>query len=559
VRATRGGGERLWTRGLALVALAAVVALVVIPLGRLGWVVLGDNGASIGRVLGDPGVRRAAMHSVILAVVVAAVAVPLGTAAALALRRPDVPCRTVLRVLIVLPLVVPQFVLGYSWSQAYGRAGFTDQLVGLHWDGLTGPAGIAVVLVVDAVPICFLLTTVGLATRAESQLDHAARVSGASAWTTTRTVTVPLLRPVLAAEVVLVFLATLESFAAPQVLGAPAGYATLTTRLYADLALGSEPDSFVDAMTLAMVLVVIAAALLVPADLALAPRLRSRRAAGTPGAAALRRRGWAAPVVAAALAGYAVLAVLLPGFALLAASVTRAVGLPPTPGNWTLANFRDGLSGPALVALGHSVQLAIAAACILTAFGALLVALDRRRTGRLLASLPVMSFAIPGSALAVGLLIAYGGRLGDTLALMLIAYLAKFWAIAHRSISGAADRIPIAEWQAARTAGAGPVVAVRTVWLPSLAPALLGAWVLVCVTALHEVTMSSLLYSAGNETFAVYVLNSQELGGTGTTAALSVTLTALMFAVIVPAWLVARARARVSRRAFVVPEVAGAR
>jgi iron(III) transport system permease protein len=103
------------------------------------------------------------------------------------------------------------------------------------------------------------------------------------------------------------------------------------------------------------------------------------------------------------------------------------------------------------------------------------------------------------------------------------------------------------------------VVAVRTVWLPSLAPALLGAWVLVCVTALHEVTMSSLLYSAGNETFAVYVLNSQELGGTGTTAALSVTLTALMFAVIVPAWLVARARARVSRRAFVVPEVAGAR
>ena len=104
---------------------------------------------------------------------------------------------------MVLPLLVPQFVLGYSWTQAYGRAGFTDDLVGLHWSGLTGPAGIVVVLVVDAVPICYLLTTVGLATRAQPELELAARVSGASGWATLRTVTLPLLRPVLAAESVL--------------------------------------------------------------------------------------------------------------------------------------------------------------------------------------------------------------------------------------------------------------------------------------------------------------------------------------------------------------------
>ena len=73
------------------------------------------------------------------------------------LRRPDVPFRSALRIAVVLPLIVPQFVLGYSWTQAYGRAGFTDTLIGVRWNGLTGPFGVAVVMIVDAVPLAYLL------------------------------------------------------------------------------------------------------------------------------------------------------------------------------------------------------------------------------------------------------------------------------------------------------------------------------------------------------------------------------------------------------------------
>ena len=61
-----------------------------------------------------------------------------------------------------------------------------------------------------------------------------------------------------------------------------------------------------------------------------------------------------------------------------------------------------------------------------------------------------------------------------------------------------------------------------------MAPALLGAWLLTFVTALHEVTMSSLLYSTRSQTLAVVVLNSQELGNIGQTAALSVMLTVIL-------------------------------
>jgi iron(III) transport system permease protein len=252
------------------------------------------------------------------------------------------------------------------------------------------------------------------------------------------------------------------------------------------------------------------------------------------------RRGWRAAVGALGIFAYTVLAVGLPTLALVAAAITRAVGLSPTPSNWTLDNFRTAVDAPTIDALWHSVQLAAMAACALTVFGVLVAILERRRAGRALGSLAALTFAIPGSALAVGLLIAYERWFGGGLALILIAYLAKFWALAHRTLSGAVDRLPPAEWQAARTSGAGPAVAAGTIWLPSLAPALLGAWVLVFLSALHEVTMSSLLYSFGNETLAVAVLNRQELGDVGTTAALSVLLTALVLLVALPGWLAVR-------------------
>ncbi len=536
-RARALGAERLAIG----VVLLAVAALVVVPIARL---VKASTDASVGRVLRSPGLSTAAWHTVLVAVVVTAIAVPLGATMALLLRRPELPARRTLRVAVVLPLVVPQFVLGYSWTEAYARAGFTDSVLGIHWDGLIGPVGVVVVLAVNAVPVGYLLATAGLVTRAQPELERAARASGATAWTALRTVTLPLLRPALAAAGVLTFVATLESFAVPQVLGTPAGFSTLTTRIYADLSLGSDPASFTDAVTLALGLVLIAALVLVPADVVLAPRLRAERSGQPVGPAQWQRRTWRSYAAAAALGGYVLLVAVLPLLALVAASITRAVGLPPTSGNWTFGNFRAVLNGTTTGALRHTLELAVAAATLLVVLGALSAVLERRRSGRLLATAATLTFVIPGSTLAVAVLIAYGRWFDGTLTLILVAYLAKLWALAHRPISGALDRFPAAEWQAARASGAAPPTAVRTIWLPALAPALLGAWVLTFVTALHEVTMSSLLYSTRSQTLAVVVLNSQELGDVGRTAALSVLLTALLLAAVLPAWAVAHARNR---------------
>lgn len=529
---------------LAVVAALAVVGLLVVlvavPLVALVQVASEDGLGGVAATLRAPGVGPSILNTVVLSIVVTAVAVPAGAAMTLALRRTDVPGRGALRLGVLLPLLVPQFVLGYSWTQAYGRGGFTDDVFGVSWPLVLGPVGVAVVLVVNAVPLVALLVAAGLATRAEPDLERAARASGATAWTALRTITLPLLRPSLAAAAVLTFVVTLESFAIPQVMGAGAGFDTITTRIYENLALGSDPRSFVEAVTLALLLVVLAAVVVGPADAVLGPRLRVERSAQPPGAAVVTKATTGGRVLAAVVAGYLALTVAMPTISLVAAAVTRGIGLPPTPANWTLDNFRAVLTGPVWTALGHSVQLAGVAATLLALLGALVAGLERGRRGRLLGATVTLTLVLPGSTLAVGMLIAYGEWLGGTLSIILLAYLAKLWAFAHRPIAGALDRLPRAELQAARVSGAGLLRALRSVVARPLAPALVGAWLLVFVTALHEITISSLLYGPRSETLAVVVLNQQELGRVGPTAALSVLLTVLLLVPAVPLLLVAR-------------------
>ena len=137
---------------------------------------------------------------------------------------------------------------------------------------------------------------------------------------------------------------------------------------------------------------------------------------------------------------------------------------------------------------------------------------------------------LPGSAVAIALLVTYGRWLGDTIAIILIAYLAKFWTFAHRPCRARWIGFPPDLERASRVSGAGPVTALRTVTMPTLAPAIIGSFSLVFLFALHELTMSSLLAAPDTQTLAVVTLNLQQLGDRGATAALALVVTAVTFA-----------------------------
>ncbi len=516
--------ERTWRPVAWGVVAAALAGLVLWPLARL----LGEAvGAGLGRLLGDLGSAGAGaiVNSLWVSALVTVLALGGGLAAALLTERSRISGAGLLRLAILVPLVIPDFVSAMSWLRAYGPVGLTHRLLGIELPGLVGPAGIVIVLSVGALPLAYLVIAGGMRVRAEPDLERAARASGASALVAFRSVTLPLLWPVLVAAAGLVFVTSMNAFGTPVVLGSPAGFTTMTTRIYGDLAFSSSDEAFRRVIALACLLVVVAVSIV-----GLVDRLggqgvdRTGLAGGTRATAGPHRR-WAAVLAWLAV----VLTVLVPLLALVLAALTRAVGLDPVPANLTLANFGRALDSHAIGALANSLLLATGAAALAVGLALVATALGSRWRPRLNTAV-TLTFAVPGSVLAVAVLLAFGATLRDTLAIILLAYVAKLWALGQRPISGAADRLSGDLLRAARASGAGLLAALRTVTLPLLAPAIAAGALLVFVFAVHELTISVLLYGPTTETLAVDILGLQQVGDPVVTAALAVILTAVVAA-----------------------------
>lgn len=521
--------DRSATRRVAAGAVAVAIGLVLVwPLLRLGVEVAATGGRAIEAALSAEGLEAIA-NSLWTSACVTALAVGGGVGLALLVERTSFRTRGGLLVGIVAPIAVPDFVSALGWTRAYGPGGMLDRATGLELPGLYGPVGIVLVLAAGAVPLAFLLVIAGMRARGEADLWRAARVSGASPLTAFRTISLPLLLPVVMAAGGLVFAMTMNAFGAPAVLGRPAGFSTMTTRIYQDLAFSSSDLAFERMVGLSILLVA-----MVVIGLAVADRGVPRMAYG--GAST----GHRSPRVAAGLAppvaawAFVVLTVIVPLVALLLQALTRAPGLLPIPEHLTLENFARAVDSRTLPALVNSLLLAGAAAVACVVLGLLAVVAPRASGRRLARAIVGAGFAVPGSVLAIAVLLAFGGALRDSLALIGVAYVAKLWALAERPIAASTDRLSASALAAARVHGAEWGTALRTITIPLLAPVMLASGVLVFVVGLSELTISILLYGPGSATLAVTILNLQQLGDPTVTTALAVLLTILVGACLAP-------------------------
>ena len=543
--AQRGGLRAVLRRPSAtailplLALLGAGTLLVAVPLLALLQTAMEDGPAALVAAVASAAPAIAASLWTSLGATILAVAI--GATLAILTERTDVPGRRGLRLAMLVAFIVPGYVAAVGWLNAYGPGGVLDDLLGVAVPALIGPLGIIIVLGVEAAPIAYLVVAAGLATRAEPDLERAARASGADAVTAFRSVTLPLLRPVLAGAAAIAFLLSVTSFGVPAVLGVPAGFTTMTTRIYRDLAFSSDPDSFVRAVGLAIVLAVGATLVIGLADVLLERHRTERSGAfggpfghpGTTPSGQLVEAGgarWRPRALGLGIAAWllVVLVIIVPLVALLLSALTRAPGLDPVPANWTLEHFREVLGPRTLDALLNSALLAGAAAVGVVILGALAVASRRGQGAGPIGGFLGLTFALPGSTLAVAVLLAYGAALRDTLLIILVAYLAKFWALGYRPIASGLDGMAADLYRAARVSGADGLTTTWTIVLPVLRPLIVAGGLIVFVFGLHEVTMSSLLYGPGTSTLAVVVLNLQQLGESGPTAALAIVLTVIV-------------------------------
>ena len=134
------------------------------------------------------------------------------------------------RVVSMLPVVSPPFVLSLSMIMLFGKSGIiTRYLLHIYDNSVYGFWGIAVVQTLTFFPVCYMMLK-GLLKNIDPSLEEAARDMGASRFTVFRTVTLPLLLPGLGNAFLVTFIESIADFANPMIIGG--SYDTLATTIY---------------------------------------------------------------------------------------------------------------------------------------------------------------------------------------------------------------------------------------------------------------------------------------------------------------------------------------
>ena len=539
----RPDGERALLIGLALY----VVALGVWPLGRLMAEALGagPDGAPFGLIAEaaqSRSVRRALRNTLAASIGSVVVSLALGVTLALVTALLDLRGRAAMTFLILTPLLVPSQIMALAWIELLGSTSPVLAPLGLAPPpGTTNPlysaGGIAWLMGIEHMPLVFLSVRAGLAGLPADLVD-AARVAGAGTGRVLARIVLPLAVPGAAAGAILAFAAAVGNFGVPALLGIPGRYPMLTTLIYQRLN-GFGPSVIGQVAVLALLLVLLAGAALLVHALLVRRAVPVERSGPRLAPFALgRARPAAEALVWLALAALAV----LPVAALLGTALSPALGVPLSPETATLANFERTLGGNATVrrAFVNSFLLSFAAAVVSAVVAlalAYLAALRRHRAARALSPLADAPFVVPGTVLALAYILVFlpplplvGVSIYGTAAILLLAYLARFLALASRPVGAAMAAFEPALDEAAQVLGAGALRRLALIAAPMAAPAAAAGAVLVFITAFNELTVSALLWSSGVETVGVMVFSLQYEGNSTAAAALAAASIAFVLA-----------------------------
>ena len=212
-------------------------------------------------LLGESAVLEALRVSLVVSVSAAAACVGLGLPLAFVLARRRLRFPRIVRAVVMLPMVLPPVVAGTALLFALGRRGLVGQWLD-SWFGVSLPfttAGAAVAAAFVALPF-FVVTVEAALRQAGDDLDEAAATLGAGAWATLMHVTLPTIRPALAAGTALAWARAVGEFGATLTFAGNFPGRTRTLPLETYLALERNPEA---AVAISLILMAVALAVLV--------------------------------------------------------------------------------------------------------------------------------------------------------------------------------------------------------------------------------------------------------------------------------------------------------
>ncbi len=486
-----------------------------------------------------------AWNTLSLAIMTATACMALGLAFALIVTRTQFPFKAPLRLLTVLPIITPPFIIGLGLILIFGRSGLVNQMMSSlfgielgRW--IYGANGVWLAQVFSFTPTAFLVL-IGVVQGISPTLEEASQTLRATPMRTFTGVSLPLMRPGLTNAWLVVFVESLADFGNPILLGGSFG--VLSTEIFFAV-VGAQAD-FGRAATLGLILLLFALAAFMLQRLVIGKRsyvsMTGKGDGGlpTPLPTSVRRAAYAVALPWATLTFIVYALALAGGF-------VKVWGRDWSP---TLSHFgrafaiewtANGLlwSGGAWASFFTTIKLASIAAPITAALGLLAAwILSRQRfAGKAWLEFALMlTFCVPGTVIGVAYILTYNIpplEITGTAIILIVCFVFRNLPVGVRSGMAAMSQLDKSLDEASMVLRASTVRTLTHVILPLLKPAIVTALVYSFVRAMTTVSAVIFLVSAEYEMATVFIINRALNGDYGLAIAYSSALIVTMVLVV---------------------------
>lgn len=500
------------------------------------------------------------INSLFLAIMTGLGTTLLGLSFALIFTRTDFRAKKLLRVLTVIPIITPPFVIGLALILLFGRAGtvteFFAELFGLEatrW--VYGFWGVYFAQLLSFTPIAFLVL-IGVVQGVSPSMEEASQTLDADRWQTFRYVSLPLMRPGLANAFLLGFIESLADFGNPLVLGS--GYSVLSTEIYFAI-VGAVADP-----AKAAILAIALLTLTLSAFMAQRIWLGKKSYATITGKADSGQNASLNPVLrticyATALPWAALTAIVYS--MIVFGSFVKLWGYDHS---FTLAHyirafdidFANGrFSGVAWDSYFTTLTISSLAAPLTAIVGlttAYLLVRQKFIGKDAFEFSTMLSFAIPGTVIGVSYIMAFNFppiELTGTSIILIIVFVFRNMPVGVRGGIAAMSQLDKSLDEASITLGANSFSTVRRVIIPLMGPAILAALTYSFVRAITSVSAVIFLVSAKHNMATSFIVGRVENGEFGLAIAYSaVLIITMLVAILILQLLVGNRRLRRSDR-----------
>jgi iron(III) transport system permease protein len=449
-----------------------------------------------------------------------AVAAPMGWLVA----RTDMPLRRTVRTLVTASFVTPPFLGAIAWELlAAPNSGLLNKLyrtlsgaeMDEHLFNIYSFPGLIFVIACYTFPYVFVLVANAL-DRTPGELEDASSVLGGGAWVTARRITIPLALPAILAGALVAFLQAMTLFGSPAILAIPAGYHTMTTKIWSLFQYPPKPEL---AAAASLPLLILTVMLLRAEHMILGRRSYAVLGGKNSEPRLIRLGSWR--YAALALCFIVLLnPVFLPYGALLNASFSKVASQFISFNNFTLHNIEfvfTELSATKL-ALYNTFVLGISTATIGTVIAVVISYLTTREAvagHKALGFLATAPVAIPGIVLGVGLFLSYTRPpfvLYGTLWILLLAFLTLSMPAAYQQMQSAFKAIHPELEDASRILGATRLRALWQITAPLLRTSVIATWCFVFVGTIRELSAAVMLFTSETKVVSVLIFDLNESG-----------------------------------------------